>query len=191
MVATGKRSSGRRMVGGRYRIRSRPPNRTPQPICCTLQAPRMPFWVPPSVVPALTSNRSINLNKRISLLSTAEPIACSRRTLPCPVQHGEVAGRGHTPPVLARRLRYLHRCPMRPAAKHELSGLASHDDHEQSSSVVEFKACRAEFWHLWTVIIPRRSITGRLVRGRVWRRHDGRRWQYKKFVEYGQDDAGS
>ena len=34
----------------------------------------------------------------------------------------------------------------------------------------------AEFWHLWTVIIPRLSITGRFVRGRVWRRHDGRRW---------------
>ena len=30
-------------------------------------------------------------------------------------------------------------------------------------------------WHLCTVIIPRRTITGRLVRGQVWRRHDGRR----------------
>ena len=36
-------------------------------------------------------------------------------------------------------------------------------------------------WHLWTVIIPRRTITGRLVRGQVWRRHDGRRWLHKKF----------
>jgi hypothetical protein len=42
----------------------------------------------------------------------------------------------------------------------------------------------AEVWHLWTVIVPRRSITGRLVHGRVWRRHDGRHWIYKKFVEY-------
>jgi hypothetical protein len=42
----------------------------------------------------------------------------------------------------------------------------------------------AEVWHLWTVIIPRRSITGRLVYGRVWRRHDGRHWIYKKFAEY-------
>jgi hypothetical protein len=25
-------------------------------------------------------------------------------------------------------------------------------------------------WHLCTVIIPRRTITGRLVRGQVWRR---------------------
>jgi hypothetical protein len=35
------------------------------------------------------------------------------------------------------------------------------------------KPAAAELWHLWTVIFPRRSITGRLVRGRVWRRHDG------------------
>jgi hypothetical protein len=37
-------------------------------------------------------------------------------------------------------------------------------------------------WHLHTVIIPRRTITGRLVRGQVWRRYDGRRWLYKKFI---------
>lgn len=42
----------------------------------------------------------------------------------------------------------------------------------------------AEVWHIWTVIIPRRSITGRLVRGKVWRRSDGGRWIYKKFVEF-------
>ncbi|QND70479.1 hypothetical protein [Tardiphaga robiniae] len=38
----------------------------------------------------------------------------------------------------------------------------------------------AAIWHLWFVTIPRRSITGRLVRGKVWRRHDGRHWIYKK-----------
>ena len=42
----------------------------------------------------------------------------------------------------------------------------------------------ADTWHLWTVMMPRRSITGRLLWGKVWRRHDGRRWIYKKFVEY-------
>ena len=46
------------------------------------------------------------------------------------------------------------------------------------------KPAGSESWHLWTVIFPRRSITGRLVRGRVWRRHNGRRWQYKQFIEY-------
>jgi hypothetical protein len=37
-------------------------------------------------------------------------------------------------------------------------------------------------WHLRKVIIPRRTITGRLVRGQVWRRYDGRHWLYKKFI---------
>jgi hypothetical protein len=45
------------------------------------------------------------------------------------------------------------------------------------------KPAWTEVWHLWTVIMPRRSITGRLLYGKVWRRHDGRRWIYKKFVE--------
>jgi hypothetical protein len=36
------------------------------------------------------------------------------------------------------------------------------------------------FWHLWWVAVPRRSMTGRLVRGHVWRRHDGRKWTYMK-----------
>ena len=42
----------------------------------------------------------------------------------------------------------------------------------------------AECWHLWTVVLPRRSITGRLIWGRVWRRHDRGRWIYKRFVEF-------
>jgi hypothetical protein len=46
------------------------------------------------------------------------------------------------------------------------------------------KPAWAEVWHLWTVIVPRRSITGRLLTGQVWRRHDGRHWIYKKFIEY-------
>jgi len=46
----------------------------------------------------------------------------------------------------------------------------------------------ADAWHLWTVIIPRRSITGRLVWGMVWRRRGGRRWVYKKFIEYLDDN---
>jgi hypothetical protein len=46
----------------------------------------------------------------------------------------------------------------------------------------------ADTWHLWRVMVPRRSITGRLLWGKVWRRHDGRRWIYKKFVEYEPDN---
>jgi len=40
-----------------------------------------------------------------------------------------------------------------------------------------------EVWHLWTVIIPRRSITGRLLWGMVLRRRDDGRWIYKKYIE--------
>jgi hypothetical protein len=45
------------------------------------------------------------------------------------------------------------------------------------------RSSRATTWHLCRVIVPRRTITGRLVRGQVWRRHDGRHWLYKKFIE--------
>ncbi len=38
-----------------------------------------------------------------------------------------------------------------------------------------------EAWHVWKVIIPRRSITGRLLFGTVLRRRDRRRWIYKRF----------
>jgi len=40
-----------------------------------------------------------------------------------------------------------------------------------------------EVWHLWSVLIPRRSITGRLVRGRVLRRRDDGRWIYREYIE--------
>jgi hypothetical protein len=42
----------------------------------------------------------------------------------------------------------------------------------------------AETWHLWTVLMPRRSISGKLVFGQVWRRRTGRKWEYKKFLKY-------
>jgi len=45
------------------------------------------------------------------------------------------------------------------------------------------KPAWSQTWHLWRVIIPRRSITGRLVFGKVWRRHDGRRWIYKALLK--------
>jgi hypothetical protein len=40
-----------------------------------------------------------------------------------------------------------------------------------------------EAWHLWMVIIPRRSITGRLLWGTVLRRRNDGRWIYKKYME--------
>ena len=40
-----------------------------------------------------------------------------------------------------------------------------------------------EVWHLWTVIVPRRSITGRILWGTVLRRRDDGRWIYKKYTK--------
>ena len=40
-----------------------------------------------------------------------------------------------------------------------------------------------QVWHVWTVTIPRLSITGRLVWGTVFRRRDNGRWIYKKYIE--------
>jgi hypothetical protein len=57
------------------------------------------------------------------------------------------------------------------------------DSQDYVDRSLQPRAAWTEVWHLWTVI-PRRSITGRLVQGRVWRRHDGRHWIYKKVVEY-------
>jgi len=58
------------------------------------------------------------------------------------------------------------------------------DDHRDWLRILGLtpKPGWAEVWHLWTVIMPRRSITGRLLMGQVWRRYDGRRWIYKKYV---------
>ncbi len=60
---------------------------------------------------------------------------------------------------------------------------------DRSSRIPDLRSGWTEIWHLWTIIVPRRSINGQLVYGKVWRRHDGRQWIYKKFTEYGEDEA--
>jgi hypothetical protein len=45
------------------------------------------------------------------------------------------------------------------------------------------KPAREEVWHLRTVVIPKRSITGRLLWGTVLRRRRNGRWIYKKYIE--------
>ena len=55
-------------------------------------------------------------------------------------------------------------------------------DSHPNARFLRSKPSWAAVWHVWTVIIPRRSITGRLVYGRVLRRHDGRHWIYKKLM---------
>jgi hypothetical protein len=61
------------------------------------------------------------------------------------------------------------------------------DGYEHIRNVESPRPEWARVWHLWTVIIPRRSITGRFIVGQVWRRHNGRHWIYRKFTEYAQD----
>jgi len=62
------------------------------------------------------------------------------------------------------------------------------DTNEEQALSLQPEPAWAGVWHLWTIILPRRSIAGRLVIGQVWRRHDGRSWRYKKFVEYADCD---
>jgi hypothetical protein len=51
---------------------------------------------------------------------------------------------------------------------------------QESGSLV----CEAyELWHVWRVIVPRRSITGELIWGTVLRRRDDDRWIYKKYID--------
>ena len=58
---------------------------------------------------------------------------------------------------------------------------------ETDSAVRSDRQGWSDAWHLWRVIMPRRSIAGRLVWGMVWRRNHGGRWIYKQFVEYSGD----
>jgi hypothetical protein len=55
-----------------------------------------------------------------------------------------------------------------------------HNGQARSSEPVR----RPSGWQPWTIIVPRRAITGEFVFGQVWRRYDGRRWIYRKYVEY-------
>ncbi|WP_157449961.1 hypothetical protein [Bradyrhizobium sp. ARR65] len=42
----------------------------------------------------------------------------------------------------------------------------------------------ARVWHVWRVIIRRRSIDGGIAWGNVWRRRDDRRWIYKRLTGF-------
>lgn len=55
--------------------------------------------------------------------------------------------------------------------------------HDNGRMVRAVRRPYDEVWHLWTIIVPRRSITGGLLWGTVWRRRDDGRWIYKKFLE--------
>jgi hypothetical protein len=55
------------------------------------------------------------------------------------------------------------------------------DRDEYSSTNSSQPPAWAGAWHLWNVIVPHPSISGRLLHQTVWRRHDGHQWQYMKF----------
>jgi hypothetical protein len=61
-------------------------------------------------------------------------------------------------------------------------GLVLNDFEDQFNS--GFRPAWARVWHIWHLMIPRRAIDGAIVWGRVWRRHDGRRWIYKPIVDF-------
>ena len=124
-------------------------------------------------VPELTRSVDIKLNNGVSLQRRPERRVISYRTI-FPQRSSGPTGKA------VRRI-----CP-RLAALFLRSRVMLIESREidPGSSLQEPKAAWAGVWHLWTVILPRRSITGRLVFGMVWRRHDGRRWIYKKFTEY-------
>ena len=67
----------------------------------------------------------------------------------------------------------------------QISEQHSHADASDNAAVPAW----AELWHLRFVLMPRRSIAGKLVRGLVWRRYNGRRWIYKRFTEF--DERGN
>lgn len=136
---------------------------------------------PAAAVPDLTSIAAIKLNERILLLSIVERIALQDTgRLSDPAQHGAAIWRSR---VGLAHIATLHRARPRTT----MFGNGSMFTTINPAPTRRSKPAGAEIWHLWTVILPRRSITGRLVRGRVWRRRDGRRWQYKQFIEYDED----
>jgi hypothetical protein len=67
--------------------------------------------------------------------------------------------------------------------------MQTYDDEFTEALSSRDKPSWTTMWHLWTVFIPRRTITGKLERGKVWRRYDGRHWIYKRFVEFDNRDV--
>jgi len=124
----------------------------------------------PFALAELTRNADIKLNDRVSLRA---------RQNDCVVIVSDIALRpdisGKSRQAIILRLATLF---------HQVAHMMT-DSHDIDHLIPRRSMpAWAEVWHLWTVIFPRRSITGRLLYGKVWRRHDGRRWIYKRFVEY-------
>ena len=129
---------------------------------------------------AVYSNDLFKLAARVQC-SGAKTTPCRRTTLPGDfLSFGGCASRSKTSSNVQRR---TARQASFAAQQRSAAPKMTVENHAGPRSL-RLKPAWAIAWHVWTVIIPRRSITGRLVFGQVWRRHDGRRWIYKKFIEY-------
>src|ERR1700676_291191 len=117
-------------------------------------------------VPDLTRSTDIKLNSRLSLYLCCRAVSSAHRTLP----------NVRTYSWQSRQAIIFRLAALFLEVAHLIVGRQDYVDRS-----LQPRAVRTEVWHLWTVMFPRRSITGRLVYGRVWRRHDGRHWIYKKF----------
>jgi hypothetical protein len=82
---------------------------------------------------------------------------------PHPEQHGKAVGRLYSARGLVFEEQFM---------------IAGNDNHTVTD--LNPQPAWAKAWQLWTVFFPRRSITGRLVYGNVWRRYDGQHWKYKR-----------
>ena len=128
------------------------------------------------MVPDLTSAALIKLNSGVRLLGRAKQLNLRAPAIFRPANLARLSGE-HLP--LEDRVS---------EKTDNLLPMQTYDDEITEALSSRDKPGWATVWHLWTVFIPRRTITGKLVRGKVWRRHDGRHWIYKRFVEFDNRD---
>jgi hypothetical protein len=135
-------------------------------------------------VPELTGSAGIKLNERISLRQFFELLTFS--------QSCGLARPSRTSPSHAYRAIRGRRFARGGGSAPECGEMCGHGGllskpRLELSAVPELthSACIWLNERVWTGIVPRRSITGGLVFGQVWRRLDGRHRIYKKFAEYG------
>jgi len=136
----------------------------------------------PNAVPDFTPIAGINLNEGFPLPSTTPPIGFMPPDVTLSGAVTKSSG-ARLVPTVARRLVSTHDVVAASETAWRQPMFSALDPFEERSP----QPAGAEFWHLWTVIIPRLSITGGFVCGRVWRPHDGRRWKYRAITEYEDD----
>jgi hypothetical protein len=122
-----------------------------------------------ALVSELTGNWHVNLNVWVSLRPHQEALSLGHRAISRPGINES--------PGCSQRFSQGQACKKMSAESHERSRILW--------AAAEWK----DMWHLWCVLVPRRSISGELVWGQVWRRSDYGRWIYKRMVEYGESSG--